>query len=158
MNCDIPYVQAGLRKSRGTRDQTANIRWIIEKARELQKNTYPCFIDIAKAFDCVDYNKLCKTYRDWNTRPSHLPSKKSVCRSRSNSENWTRNSRLVPNQERSMSRLYIVTLITKLICRVHHEKCPTGWNTNWNQDFPGEISVTSDMVITSLSWQKVKRN
>ena len=111
VNCDIPYVQAGLRKVRGTRDQTANIRWIIEKARELQKNTYLCFIDFAKAFDCVDY-KLWKTYRDWNTRPSYLPSKKSVCRPRSNSENWTWNSRLVPNQERSMSRLYIVTLIT----------------------------------------------
>ena len=60
VNCEIPDVQAGFRKGRGTRDQIANIRWIIEKARELQKNIYFCFIDYAKAFDCVDHNKLWK--------------------------------------------------------------------------------------------------
>ena len=54
----VPYVQAGLRKGRGTRDQITNVHWIIEKARELQKNIYFCFIDYAKAFDCVDHNKL----------------------------------------------------------------------------------------------------
>ena len=62
MNCEIPYVQAGFRKDRGTRDQIAIIRWIIEKAREFQKYTYFCFIDHAKAFDSVDHNKLWKTY------------------------------------------------------------------------------------------------
>ena len=61
MYCEIPYVQAGLRKGRGTRDQTVNIHWFIEKAKELQKNTYLCFIKFAKAFDCVDYNELWKT-------------------------------------------------------------------------------------------------
>ena len=58
VNCEIPDVQAGFRKCRGTRDQTANICWIIEKAREFQENIYLCFIDYAKAFDCVDHNKL----------------------------------------------------------------------------------------------------
>ena len=58
MNCELPDVQAGFRKGRGTRDQIANIRWIIEKAREFQKHSYFCFIDYAKAFDCVDHNKL----------------------------------------------------------------------------------------------------
>ena len=58
MNCEIPDVQDGLRKGRGTRDQIANIRWIIKKAREFQKNIYFCFIDYAKSFDCVDPNKL----------------------------------------------------------------------------------------------------
>ena len=58
VNRDLPNVQAGLRKVRGTRDQIANIGWIIEKAREFQKNIYFCFIDYAKAFDCVDHNKL----------------------------------------------------------------------------------------------------
>ena len=58
MNHELPDIQASFRKSRGTRDQIANIRWIIEKARELQKNIYFCFIDYAKAFDCVDHNKL----------------------------------------------------------------------------------------------------
>ena len=60
VNCEIPDVQAGFRKGRGTRDQIANIHWIIEKAREFQKNIYFCFVDYAKAFDCVDHNKLWK--------------------------------------------------------------------------------------------------
>ena len=60
MNCELPDVQAGFRKGRGTRDQIANIHWIIEKPREFQKNIYFCFIDYAKAFDRVDHNKLWK--------------------------------------------------------------------------------------------------
>ena len=58
VNCELPLVQGGFRKGRGTRDQIANIRWIIEKAREFQKTIYFCFIDYAKAFDCVDHNKV----------------------------------------------------------------------------------------------------
>ena len=64
MNCELPDVHAGFRKGRGTRDQIANIRWIMEKARELQKSIYFCFIDYAKAFDCVDHNKLWKILKD----------------------------------------------------------------------------------------------
>ena len=60
MNRELPDIQAGFRKGRGTRDQIANIRWIMEKAREFQKDIYFCFIDYAKAFDCVDHNKLWK--------------------------------------------------------------------------------------------------
>ena len=64
MNCELPDVQAVFRKGRGTRDQIANICWIIEKAREFQENIYFCFIDIAKAFDCVDYDKLWKILKE----------------------------------------------------------------------------------------------
>ena len=64
VNCELPDVQAGFRKGRGTRDQIANIRWIIKKAREFQKNIYSCFIDYAKAFDCVDHNKLWKILKE----------------------------------------------------------------------------------------------
>ena len=85
VNRELPDVQAGFRKDRGTRDQIANIRWIMEKAREFQKNIYLCFIDYAKAFDCVDHNKLENSERDGNTRPPDLPLEKSVCRSGSNS-------------------------------------------------------------------------
>ena len=85
MNCELPDVQAGFRKGRGTRDQIANIRWIMEKAREFQKNIYFCFIDYAKAFDCVNHKKLENSERDGNTRPPDLPLEKSVCRSGSNS-------------------------------------------------------------------------
>ena len=85
VNRELPDVQAGFRKGRGTRDQIASIRWIMEKAREFQKSIYFCFIDYAKAFDCVDHNKLEKSSRDGNTRPPDLPLEKSVCRSGSNS-------------------------------------------------------------------------
>ena len=64
VNCELPDVQAGFRKGTGTRDQIANIRWIIEKAREFQKNIYFCFIDYSKAFDCVDHNKLWKILKE----------------------------------------------------------------------------------------------
>ena len=65
INQELPDVQAGFRKGRGTRDQIANIQWIMEKAREFQKNIYFCFIDYAKAFDCVDHNKLWKIHKEW---------------------------------------------------------------------------------------------
>ena len=71
MNHELPDVQAGFRKGRGTRDQIANIHWIMEKAREFQKNIYFCFIDYAKAFDCVDHNKLWKILQEMGI-PDHL--------------------------------------------------------------------------------------
>ena len=71
MNRELPDVQAGFRKGRGTRDQIANICWIIKKAREFQKNIYFCFIDYAKAFDCVDHNKLWKILKEMGI-PNHL--------------------------------------------------------------------------------------
>ena len=73
MNRELPDVQAGFRKGRGIRDQIANICWIIKKVREFQKNIYFCFIDYAKAFDCVDHNKLENCERDGHTRPPDLP-------------------------------------------------------------------------------------
>ena len=85
MNCELPDVQAGFIKIRETRDQIPNICWIIKKAREFQKNIYFCLIDHAKAFDCVDHNKLENSERDGNTRPPDLPLEKPICRSRSNS-------------------------------------------------------------------------
>ena len=85
MNGELPDVQAGFRKGRGTRDQLANIRWIIEKAREFQKNIYFCFIDSAEVFGCVDHNNQWKILRDGNTRPLYLLTEKLVCRTRSNS-------------------------------------------------------------------------
>ena len=84
MNHELPDVQAGFRKGRGTRDQIANICWIIKKAREFQKNIYFCFIDNAEAFDCVDHNKLESSERDGNTRLPYLPPEKPECGSGSN--------------------------------------------------------------------------
>ena len=102
MNQELTDFQAGFRKDRGTRDQMTNIHWIIEKAREFQKNIY------AKAFDCVDYNKLWNILKEMGI-PDHLTY-------------LLRN--LYAGQE-ATSRLYIVTLFTKLLCRVHHAKCQT---------------------------------
>ena len=112
MNRELPDVEAGFRKGRGTRDQIANIRWIIEKAREFQKSIYFCFIDYAKAFDCVDHDKLWKILKEMGI-PDHL-----ICLLRNlyaGQEATVRTghgttNRLVPNRDRSMSRLYIVTL------------------------------------------------
>ena len=71
VNHELPDIQAGFRKGRGTRDQIPNIYWIIEKAREFQKTIYFCFIDCMKAFDCVDHNKLCKILQEMGL-PDHL--------------------------------------------------------------------------------------
>ena len=85
VNCELPDVQSGFKKGRGTRDQTANICWIIKKPREFQKNIYFCFIEYAKAFNHVDHNKLENSSRDGHTRPPDLPLEKPICRSGSNS-------------------------------------------------------------------------
>ena len=98
VNHELPDVQVGFRKGRGTRDQIANICWIITKSRGFQKNIYFCFIDYAKAFDCVDHKKLWKILKEMGI-PDHL-----TCL-------LTWNNRLVPNRKRSMSSLYIVTLL-----------------------------------------------
>ena len=78
VNCELPDVQAGFRKGRGTRDQIANIFWIMEKAREFQKNIYFCFIDYAKAFDCVDHNKLWKILKEMGIS-DHLICSWEIC-------------------------------------------------------------------------------
>ena len=104
VNCELPDVQAGFRKDRGTRDQIANICWIIEKAREFQKNINFCFIDYAKAFDCVDHNKLWKILKEM--RIPSLPLEKIVCMSGSNSWNWTWNNRLAPSRKEFIKAVY----------------------------------------------------
>ena len=109
VNRELPDVQAGFTKGRGTRDQIANICWIIEKARGFQKNIYFCFIDYAKAFDCVDH-KLWKILKEMGI-PDHL----TCClRNLHTGQEATvrigHGNRLVPNRKRGMPRLYIVTL------------------------------------------------
>src|SRR5574337_505832 len=111
------------------------------------------------AFDCVDHNKLENSERDGNTRPPDLPLEKFVCRSGSNSKNWTWNNRLVPNRKRSTSRLYIVTLFIQLICRVHHEKPWTGRNTSWNQDCQekyNNLRYADDTTLMAESEEELK--
>ena len=123
---ELPDVQAGFRKGRRTRDQTANILWIMEKAKEFYKNIYFCFIDYAKAFDCVDHNKLCKVLKEMGI-PDHLTCllrnlyayQEATVRTGHGTTDWFQIGQFgqfsklqkVPNRKRSPSRLYIVTLI-----------------------------------------------
>ena len=113
MNRELPDVQGGFRKGRGTRDQIANICWIIKKAREFQekkkKHIYFCFTDYAKAFDCVDHNKLQKILKEMGI-PDHLTCLLTNAGQEA-TVNRTWNNRLIPNRKRSTSRLYIVTLL-----------------------------------------------
>ena len=110
MNCEIPDVQAGFRKGRGTRDQIANICWILKKAREFQKNIYFCFIDYAKAFDCVDHNKLWKILKEMRI-PDHLTCPLKNLYAGQEATELDMEQKTGSKLGKSMSRLYIVTLL-----------------------------------------------
>ena len=111
VNHELPDLQAGFRKGRGTRDQIANICWIIEKARAFQKNIYFCFIDYAKAFDYVDHNKLWKILQEMGI-PDHLTCLlRLICMQVKKQQLEPDMKQQVPNREKSTSRLHIVTLL-----------------------------------------------
>ena len=110
VNHERPDVQAGFRKGRGTRDQIANICWIMEKARDFQKTSISALIDYSKAFDCVDYNKLWKILKEMGI-PDHLTCLLRNLYAGQEATDWTWNNRLVPNRKMSVSGLYIVTLL-----------------------------------------------
>ena len=158
MPCELPDVQAGFRKGRGTRDQIANIHWIIEKAREFQKNIYFCFIDYAKAFDCVDHNKLWKILKEMGI-PHHL-----TCLLRN----------LYAGQEATVITGHGTTdwfqigkgvrqgyILPSCLFNFYAEYIMK--NAGLEEDkqesrLLGEKSITSDMQMTPPLWQKVKRN
>ena len=112
MNCELPDVQAGFRKGRGTRDQIANIRWIIEKGRRFQKSIFLCFIDYTKTFDSVDQNKLLKILTEMRIA-EHLTCllRNLYAGQEARVRNGTWENGLFPHWERNTSRLYIVTLL-----------------------------------------------
>ena len=110
MNHELPDVQAGFRKGRGTRDQIANICWIMEKVKQYQKYIYFCFTDYAKSFDCVDHNNCGKFLKRWEYQTT-FPAFWEICKQIKKQQNRTWNNRLAQNWERSTSRLYIVTLL-----------------------------------------------
>ena len=139
MNWEIPDVQAGFRKGRGTRDQIANICWIIEQTREFQENIYFCFIDCAKTFDCVDHNKLWKILKEMGI-PDHLTcllrntfaGQESTVRTGQGSTDWFKIGK-------SCNPAYL-TFMQSTSCKMQ------GWMThNLESRFLGEISTTSDI-------------
>ena len=109
MNWKLPDVQAGFRKGRGIRDQIANILWIIEKAREFQRDF--CFLDYAKAFDCVDHNKLWKILQEMGISDHLICLLRNLYGVKKQQLELDMEQQMVPNWERSTSRLYIVTLL-----------------------------------------------
>ena len=111
VNHELPDVQAGFGKGRGTRDQIANIRWIMEKAREFQKSTYFCFIDYANAFDRVDHNKLWKILKGMGITGHLTCLLRNLYAGQEATVRTGHGTTLVTNRNRNMSRLYIVTLL-----------------------------------------------
>ena len=158
MNRELPDLQAGYRKGRGTRDQIANIRWIMEKAREFQKNIYFFFIDYAKALDCVDHNKLWKILKEMGIL-DHL-----ICLLRN----------LYAGQEATVRTGHGTTdwfQVGKGVCQgCILSPCLFNFYAEYimrkagleeaqlESRLLGEISITSDMQMTPPLWQKVKRN
>ena len=157
-NRELPDVQAGFRKGRGTRDQIANIHWIIEKAREFQKNIYFCFIDYAKAFDCVNHNTLWKILQEMQL-PDHL-----TCLLRNLYAGQEAKLELDMEQQTGSKeeKEYVKAVYCNLAYLTYMQSI--SWETlGWKKHkvesrLPGEISITSAMQMTPPLWQKVKRN
>ena len=158
VNWELSEVQAGFQKARGARDQIANVRWIIGKARELQKNIYFCFIDYTKAFDYADHNKLWKILNEMGI-PDHLTcllrnlyaGQETTVRTGHGAMDWLKIGKGV--RQGCVLSPCLFNLYAEYIMR------NTGLNeTQARIKLPGEISITSDMQMTPPLWQKVKKN
>ena len=158
VNRELPDVQAGFRKGRGTRDPIANILWIIKKVREFQKNIYFCFIDYAKAFDCVDHNKLWKILREMGI-PDHL-----TCLLRklyADQETTVRTGHGTTDWFQIGKGVHQGCILSPCLFNFHAEYIIRNAGQGEAQAesrLPGEISITSDMQTTPPSQQKVKKN
>ena len=154
MNRELRYVQAGFRKGRGTRDQIANICWIIKKAREFQKNIYFCFINYAKALDCVDHSKLWEILKEMGIsdhltcllRSLHAGQETTVRTGHGTTE-WFQIGKGV--RQGCILSLCLFNLYAEMLGWMKHKLASR---------LLGEISVSSDMQMTPPLWQKVKRN
>ena len=157
MNHELPDVRAGFRKGRETRDKIANIHWIMEKAREFQKNIYFCFIDYAKAFDCVDHNKLWEILKEMGI-PDHLTcllrnlyaGQEATVRTGHGTTHWFQIGKGV------RQGCILSPCLFNLYAESHIRET-LGWKKHKLESrLPGEISITSDMQMTPPLWQKVK--
>ena len=158
MNRELPDVQAGFRKGRGTRYQIANIRWIIKRSREFQKNICFCFIDYAKSFDCVDHNKLWKILQEMGI-PDHLTcllrnlyaGQEATVRTGHGTTDWFQTGKEVCQG----------CILLPCLFNLYAEYIMTNAGLEETQagiKIAGEISITSDMQMTPPLWQKVKRS
>ena len=158
VNCELLDVQAGFRKGRGTRYQFANIHWINEKAREFQKNIYFCFIDYAKAFDCVDHNKLWKILKEIGI-PDRLTcllrnlyaGQEATVRTGHGTTDWFQTGKGVCQG----------CILSPCLFKLYAEYIMRNAGLEEAQvesRLPAEVSITSDMQMTPPLWQKVKKN
>ena len=156
MNQEHPDVQVGFRKGRGSRDKTANIRWIIEKAREFQKNIYFCFIYYTKAFDCVNHNKLQKILQEMGI-PGHLTrllrnlyaDQEATVRTGHETTDWFQIRKGV--YQGCMLSPCLYNLYAYTSCKI------LGWKKRkLESGLPGETSRISDMQVPPHLWQKAK--
>ena len=161
VNCELSDVQAGFRKGKGTRDQSANIRWITEKTREFQKNIYFCFIGYAKAFDCVDHNELWKILQEMRILKEMTTRLTSweICMQ-------VKKQQLEPDMEQQTGSKLGKKYVKAAYC--HPAYLAYMQNTSWEMlgwmkhklesRLLGEISIASDMQMTPPLWQKAKKN
>ena len=155
---ELPNVWAGFRKGRGTRDQIANISWIIKKAREFQKNIYFCCIDYAKAFDCVDHNKLWKILQEIRI-PDHLTcllrnlyaGQEAIVRTGRGTRDWFQIGKGV--RQGCILSPCLFNLYAEYI--MHNAELD---EAQARINIVGEISITSDIQMTPPLWQKAKKN
>ena len=158
LNWELPDVQAGFRKGRGTRDKISNIHWIIKIAREFQKNIYFCFIDYTKAFDCVDHKKLWKIPQGMGISDHQTCLLRNLCayqkatvKTGHGTTDWFQIGKGI-HQGCVLYPVYLTYMQNALY------KMP-GWMKHKPQSgLPGEISITSDMQMTPPLWQKEKKN
>ena len=158
MNQKLPDVQAGFKKGRGTKDQIANIHWIMEKAREFQENIYFCFIDYAKAFDCVDHNKLWKVFQEMGI-PDHLTcllrnlysGQEATARTGHRTTDWFQIGKWVRQVSMLSSCLFNLYAVYIMRNTGLHE-------TQAGTKIPMKTSIMSDMQMTPPLWHKVKKN
>ena len=156
VNCELPDVQAGFIKGGGTRDQIANIRWIIEKAREFQKNICFCSIDYSKACDCVDHHKLCKILKEMGI-PDHLicllrnlyAGQEATVRTGHETTDWFKMGKEYINAV--YCHCAYLTYMQSTSCEM-----PSWMKHKPESRLQGETSITSDMQMTPPLWQKVK--
>ena len=158
MNHELPDVQAGFRKGRGTRDQIANICWITEKEREFQKNIYFCFIDCAKAFDCVAHNKLWKILQEMGI-PDHLT---CLLRNLYAGQEATVRTKHGQQTGSKLGKEYVKAVYyhPAYLTSTQSTSCkmPGLKKHRLESRWPGDVSVTSDMHMTPPLRQKVKKN
>ena len=156
MNRELPDVRTGFRKGRRTRDQIANIRWIIEKAREFQKNI--CFVDYDKAFDCVDHNKLWKILKEMGL-PDHLTYPREICM-QFKKQQLELDMEQQTGSKSGKEYVKAANCYPAYLTSMQSTSCEMlGWMKHkLEPGLLGEISRTSDMQMTPPLWQKVKRN